>query len=513
MAPEKKVYWKELARIDMARFEDEKAHYHGSWKVPANSPQAKDPTRPRKPVPAYFAFSNSRRQSVKDQNINASNAEISKILSRMWQETPEEQKREYVEEEARQRETYNKEMEEWRKTKAQQDDIPLTNPGIANESIQHANTRPQQVQMPAAAVAAHPYPSTIMFPNPPSNNAHSTGPASAPLQQQTPQNQAAVQQAAQAALAAMLLQQPMLLQQILTSSGARNGQQQQQSMAPQATPQQLQQAQPASFQGNNMQQQQHQVQLPQENFVQAMQWAMSMNQGRQNVGVAVEEAKSTGSNASNGGQPGAPDNGGGGGGGNQNIYGLLGPLLSVSLQGTASSEIPHRISPQPPSPPPLAQGVTNEQATILGRLVLAAFQQHGNVGDNQIPQVPSIPQAVAVQAPAPPAAAAPASHQPNQQMNIFNMMAQQGAAAALPVNAIAAPMPAPAAALLGAALQSLQQQQAPPQQQLPPRQQDHPQQLPQETIQLLALTNFFLASADESNNGNTNSNNQSNQGS
>lgn len=51
---------------------------------------------------------------MKQENKDASNAEISKILSRMWKEAPEDLKKEYTDKEAKLREEYKVKIAEWR---------------------------------------------------------------------------------------------------------------------------------------------------------------------------------------------------------------------------------------------------------------------------------------------------------------------------------------------------------------------------------------------------------------
>lgn len=110
--------WEKKAQQDKVRYMAEKAEYEGPWKILANKRLPKDPSSPKKPVPAYFAFSNARRQKVKSDNPSASNAEISGILSNMWKEAPEAIRKVYVEEEASRRQEYAVEMEKWRRKTA-----------------------------------------------------------------------------------------------------------------------------------------------------------------------------------------------------------------------------------------------------------------------------------------------------------------------------------------------------------------------------------------------------------
>ncbi len=117
MSPEDKEHWEEMARQDKARYLKQKEEYAGPWKVPADMKKPKDPTAPKKPTPAYFSFSNERRQVVKKENPTASNGEISKILSKMWKEADEETRTMYVEKEKEERKMYNQAVEEWKKDK------------------------------------------------------------------------------------------------------------------------------------------------------------------------------------------------------------------------------------------------------------------------------------------------------------------------------------------------------------------------------------------------------------
>lgn len=117
MSPEDKEHWEEMARQDKARYLKQKGEYVGPWKVPADMKKPKDPTAPKKPTPAYFSFSNERRQVVKKDNPTASNGEISKILSKMWKEADEGTRALYVEKEKEERKMYNHAVEEWKKVK------------------------------------------------------------------------------------------------------------------------------------------------------------------------------------------------------------------------------------------------------------------------------------------------------------------------------------------------------------------------------------------------------------
>ena len=115
LPPEERELWEERARKDKARYEIEKSLYDGPWKVPARARTPKNPDAPKRPMSAFLAFSNKRRATVKAENPDASNAELSKILSRKWKEAPEDVKKTYVDEEAELRQKYHEAMAEWRR--------------------------------------------------------------------------------------------------------------------------------------------------------------------------------------------------------------------------------------------------------------------------------------------------------------------------------------------------------------------------------------------------------------
>ena len=94
--------------------------YKGPWKVPANKRTPKDPTAPKRPMSAFLAFSNKRRAALKRQHPDATNADLSKMLSKTWREAPEELRRKYMDEEAELRAQYKIEMAKWRKKVAEE---------------------------------------------------------------------------------------------------------------------------------------------------------------------------------------------------------------------------------------------------------------------------------------------------------------------------------------------------------------------------------------------------------
>jgi hypothetical protein len=88
--------------------------YKGPWKIQANKRTPKDPTAPKRPMSAFLAFSNKRRAALKRQHPDATNADLSKMLSKTWKEAPEELRRKYMDEEAGLRAKYKELMGTWR---------------------------------------------------------------------------------------------------------------------------------------------------------------------------------------------------------------------------------------------------------------------------------------------------------------------------------------------------------------------------------------------------------------
>jgi HMG (high mobility group) box len=119
LTPSERKVWDDLAARDKARFDVEKQMYQGPWKVAANRRTPKDPSAPKRPSSAFLAFSNKRRAELKKSNPNATNADLSKMLSKTWKTCDEETRREYTEAEAALRSTYKVNIAEWRRKHAE----------------------------------------------------------------------------------------------------------------------------------------------------------------------------------------------------------------------------------------------------------------------------------------------------------------------------------------------------------------------------------------------------------
>jgi HMG (high mobility group) box len=147
MAADVKEDWESKARKDKARYEVEKSMYKGPWKVPANKRTPKDPTAPKRPMSAFLAFSNKRRAGLKREHPDATNADLSKMLSKTWREAPDELRKKYMDEEALLRATYKVEVAKWRKKVADEKKLERTEREAAAMQTAEARAKEPPGQM------------------------------------------------------------------------------------------------------------------------------------------------------------------------------------------------------------------------------------------------------------------------------------------------------------------------------------------------------------------------------
>lgn len=114
LTPAERAVWDEKARVDKERFMVEKKLYRGPWKVASPDECKKDPSAPKRPMSSFLSYSNGKRAAVKAQNPHYSNADISKALSKMWKEAPQEEKDFHINKEAALRKKYKEDIVTWR---------------------------------------------------------------------------------------------------------------------------------------------------------------------------------------------------------------------------------------------------------------------------------------------------------------------------------------------------------------------------------------------------------------
>ena len=130
---EEREEWEEMARKDKARYEIEKTMYNGPWKIPVQKRSQKDPNAPKRPMSAFLSFSNSKRAKVKEENPHVGNAEISRILAKMWKEAPGEERKKHIDREYKLRQEYKTAIASWKKKCDEQ--IEATRKARENEAL------------------------------------------------------------------------------------------------------------------------------------------------------------------------------------------------------------------------------------------------------------------------------------------------------------------------------------------------------------------------------------------
>ena len=122
-----KIKFQELSAIVASRWENLPARQRQYYQKLAGTSTSKDQDRkavakkkrnskpkligaPKRPGSAFLLFSNSRRKDAKRDNPSATNAELSKILSMLWREAPEEVRQHYIEEAQVRASAYKEEM-------------------------------------------------------------------------------------------------------------------------------------------------------------------------------------------------------------------------------------------------------------------------------------------------------------------------------------------------------------------------------------------------------------------
>jgi len=123
LSSEERKLWKEKAENDKKRYEVEKAMFSGSWRLlPHEKKQTKkDTTAPKRPMSAFLGYSKAHRNYAIQMNPHTSaSRDISKVLSTMWKNASEEEKRPYVEKELKLRAEYNENAKKWRQERDEQ---------------------------------------------------------------------------------------------------------------------------------------------------------------------------------------------------------------------------------------------------------------------------------------------------------------------------------------------------------------------------------------------------------
>ena len=76
----------------------------------------KDPNAPKRPLSAFFIFSQEERPKVKLQNASLSVADVAKVIGEKWRSAPEDTKRRFEKAAKEAKERYELEMQAYKQT-------------------------------------------------------------------------------------------------------------------------------------------------------------------------------------------------------------------------------------------------------------------------------------------------------------------------------------------------------------------------------------------------------------
>ena len=151
------AYWEEEARNDNVRFVQEKAVYKGPWYTPRRLAK-KHPGAPKRSMSAFLRFSKGRRKTVKEENPDLCNTDVSRLLGEMCRNASELEKSPYVEAEIEERSKYKDVMQKWKDEQPQLNPVTQTSHESAAR-VYHNNFgaygKPYASALPTAAMGLH----------------------------------------------------------------------------------------------------------------------------------------------------------------------------------------------------------------------------------------------------------------------------------------------------------------------------------------------------------------------
>lgn len=115
-----RAFWDEEARNDKVRYVREKAEYKGPWNLPKRRAK-KHPMAPKRPMSAFLKFSQKRRTTVKENNPDMSNTDVSRLLGEMWRNASATERAPYIEQEEQERSKYKEDIKRWRDEQTKSD--------------------------------------------------------------------------------------------------------------------------------------------------------------------------------------------------------------------------------------------------------------------------------------------------------------------------------------------------------------------------------------------------------
>jgi hypothetical protein len=121
LSAEERAKYDKLAEDDKERYLEEMKTYVAPYgddsdddKPTKKKKATKDPNAPKRPMSAYFLYSNAIRNSVKEQNPDAKFGDIAKIISAQYKELTESELAGWQKKADADKERYQAEMEAYR---------------------------------------------------------------------------------------------------------------------------------------------------------------------------------------------------------------------------------------------------------------------------------------------------------------------------------------------------------------------------------------------------------------
>jgi hypothetical protein len=80
------------------------------------APKQKDPNAPKRPLSAFFIFSQDERPKIRSQNASLSVADVAKVIGEKWRSAPDDLKRRYEKAAKEAKERYEIELQAYKQT-------------------------------------------------------------------------------------------------------------------------------------------------------------------------------------------------------------------------------------------------------------------------------------------------------------------------------------------------------------------------------------------------------------
>eukprot|EP01035_Chromulina_nebulosa_P022209 gene22209-28758_t len=103
LPPLEKQKYEDYAQVDKSRYFNEMSHYSGPMQVP-NKRQKKPPGAPKRAMSAFLSYSQVMRPTIRAQQPNLKNSDISSVLASQWRTASNEEKQPHIEKELKDRE-------------------------------------------------------------------------------------------------------------------------------------------------------------------------------------------------------------------------------------------------------------------------------------------------------------------------------------------------------------------------------------------------------------------------